>query len=334
MIVDCDDTMMVDEMSTSQHISTSHYTILDVSCTATQTDIKKSYKKLAREYHPDKRPGCEENFRQVCEAYATLSDESKRREYDEWLRGGNTPPRQEIIVPAPQPAPQPEIIFISCDGTKVPFSLETARMCDIAVPFFKEDTDDDDDDDDEALVPAISVPITGRPPIPVPIRGTTLQKVAIFCERYLTYPNDRPNIVKPFTSYHIEEIVPEWYADFVTNISLGTLFDLMKAANFMGIEPLQELVLLPVSMLIEKRAYAGDLPSLFNKLEVGREGKDRKEKISDNDAGTEKTKKNATNIGEVGDVAQDKSNNKRRKKRKGLSKRMRDRLKKSRQSLM
>ncbi len=62
------------------------YAVLGVSKTATADEIKKSYRKLARELHPDKNPGdkaAEERFKAVSEAYDVLSDDAKRKEYDE-----------------------------------------------------------------------------------------------------------------------------------------------------------------------------------------------------------------------------------------------------------
>ena len=62
------------------------YKILDVPKTATSSEIKKKYRTLARELHPDKNPGntaAEERFKAVSEAYDVLSDDAKRKEYDE-----------------------------------------------------------------------------------------------------------------------------------------------------------------------------------------------------------------------------------------------------------
>ena len=62
-----------------------YYKILDVNKTATQTEIKKAYRKLAVKYHPDKtnnNPILTEKFKKITEAYKVLSDESKRRHYD------------------------------------------------------------------------------------------------------------------------------------------------------------------------------------------------------------------------------------------------------------
>ncbi len=59
-----------------------YYKILGVSENASFEEIKKTYRKLAFQYHPDKNPGNEEMMKELNEAYAVLSDEKKRKEYD------------------------------------------------------------------------------------------------------------------------------------------------------------------------------------------------------------------------------------------------------------
>ncbi len=77
-----------------------YYETLGVERTSTEAEIKKSYRKLARKYHPDLNPNnkqAEEKFKQLQEAYEVLSDAEKRRKYDQlgenWKSGAEfTPP--------------------------------------------------------------------------------------------------------------------------------------------------------------------------------------------------------------------------------------------------
>src|ERR671928_1315728 len=64
-----------------------YYKVLGVDRKASQDDIKKAYRKLARRYHPDtnKDAGAEERFKEISEAYDVLGDPEKRKAYD---RGG------------------------------------------------------------------------------------------------------------------------------------------------------------------------------------------------------------------------------------------------------
>jgi len=70
-----------------------YYDILGVKKTATPDEIKKAFRKLARKHHPD-AGGDEEKFKEINEAYETLSDKEKRDAYDQYGQyfGGNVPP--------------------------------------------------------------------------------------------------------------------------------------------------------------------------------------------------------------------------------------------------
>ena len=64
-----------------------YYEILEISKTATKSEIKKAFRKLAQKYHPDKNPGdkdAEERFKAINEAYQVLSDDEKRALYDRY----------------------------------------------------------------------------------------------------------------------------------------------------------------------------------------------------------------------------------------------------------
>lgn len=68
-----------------------YYEILGVSKTATAEEIKKSYRKLAMQYHPDRNPNnkeAEEKFKEATEAYEVLSDAQKRQRYDQFGHSG------------------------------------------------------------------------------------------------------------------------------------------------------------------------------------------------------------------------------------------------------
>lgn len=67
-----------------------YYKILEVSPTATDEEIKKSFRKLAKKYHPDTNgndPKAVERFQDINEAYSVLSDEAKKKAYDDERAG-------------------------------------------------------------------------------------------------------------------------------------------------------------------------------------------------------------------------------------------------------
>ena len=64
-----------------------YYNILSVNKTASKDEIKKAFHKMAHKYHPDKKEGDEAKFKEVNEAYQTLSDDQKRSRYDQFGPG-------------------------------------------------------------------------------------------------------------------------------------------------------------------------------------------------------------------------------------------------------
>src|SRR3954467_2715134 len=68
-----------------------YYPVLGVPASATQDEIKKQYRKLAAKHHPDKNPNdpkAADTFKAISEAYTTLGDEKKRKQYDDMRRLG------------------------------------------------------------------------------------------------------------------------------------------------------------------------------------------------------------------------------------------------------
>ena len=72
-------------LSLAQALDRDPYEVLGVDRRASAAEIKKAYKKLAREFHPDKNqdPQAENRFIEVSEAYEILSDAEKKRNYDQ-----------------------------------------------------------------------------------------------------------------------------------------------------------------------------------------------------------------------------------------------------------
>jgi S-phase kinase-associated protein 1 len=97
--------------------------------------------------------------------------------------------------------------------------------------------------------------------IPLPnVSASVLQKVIEFCKHY--QEEAMTAIQTPLKSSKLEELVQQWYADFV-KIEKNMLFDLVAAANFMDIKPLLDLTCLAVSILIKGKS-AAELREMFN----------------------------------------------------------------------
>src|SRR4051794_12528375 len=76
-----------------------YYKVLGVSRTASEDEIRKAFRKLAREYHPDvakNKSGAEDKFKEINEAYEVLGDAEKRKKYDslgaDWRQGSEFRP--------------------------------------------------------------------------------------------------------------------------------------------------------------------------------------------------------------------------------------------------
>src|SRR3989338_6844618 len=65
-------------------MSKNYYDILGISKSASQDEIKKAFRKLAHEHHPDKQNGNEAKFKEINEAYQALGNEEKRKQYDQF----------------------------------------------------------------------------------------------------------------------------------------------------------------------------------------------------------------------------------------------------------
>ena len=82
-----------------------YYTILEVPPSATPQDVKKAYRRLALQYHPDKNPGneaAESYFKEIQEAYHILSDPERRSAYNQrrWYRHHTAPAAKEVETAA------------------------------------------------------------------------------------------------------------------------------------------------------------------------------------------------------------------------------------------
>lgn len=78
-------------MATRARFDKDYYRIMGLPAEATEEEIRRAYRRLALEWHPDRNPGrveAAERFKEISEAYAVLIDPAKRREYDRVRRGG------------------------------------------------------------------------------------------------------------------------------------------------------------------------------------------------------------------------------------------------------
>ena len=89
----------------------SYYAILGISSSAKADEIKTAYRRLVKEFHPDRYPGGIHMFQQIHESYSVLSDDQKRQQYDQDLMNAKTRahvrhkfnPEMEPLIPEQQP---------------------------------------------------------------------------------------------------------------------------------------------------------------------------------------------------------------------------------------
>lgn len=93
------------------------------------------------------------------------------------------------------------------------------------------------------------------------VEHRVLLKVIEYCEHYADDPMQ--DIELPFKSHDICEIVQPWYANFVTNLTLWELLELMAAADCMMVIPLVELTFIPLSILLVGKD-SNDLRRMFD----------------------------------------------------------------------
>jgi len=98
--------------------------------------------------------------------------------------------------------------------------------------------------------------------IPLPnVKATVLAKVIEYCTHYQTV-EQMTTITTPLKSSKIEEVVQQWYADFV-KVEQVLLFELVTAANFMDVKPLLDLTCFAVAVLIKGKS-AEEIRKIFN----------------------------------------------------------------------
>lgn len=130
---------------------------------------------------------------------------------------------------------------------------EVPRKVAIMSQLVKETLGDGEDEDGDD--------VDGIPDIPLPnVSADVLGKVIEYCKHY--QEDEMHPIQTPLKSCKLDELVQQWYAEFV-KVDKNLLFDLVAAANFMDIKPLLDLTCLAVSILIKGKS-ATELRQMFN----------------------------------------------------------------------
>mmetsp|Transcript_15297 Transcript_15297/g.27728 ORF Transcript_15297/g.27728 Transcript_15297/m.27728 type:complete len:166 (-) Transcript_15297:341-838(-) len=134
--------------------------------------------------------------------------------------------------------------LVSKEGDTYEVPMAAAQMSKLVETSIDEDADEDEVQE-----------------IPLPnVRSAVLTKVIEYCTHYQTDP--MTPITTPLKSSKVEEVVQQWYADFV-KVEQVLLFELVTAANFMDIKPLLDLACFAVAVFIKGKSV-GEIQKIFN----------------------------------------------------------------------
>ena len=101
--------------------------------------------------------------------------------------------------------------------------------------------------------------------IELPMKTNVLVKVIEYCQHYQNVDQMTP-ITTPIKNPKINEVVQQWYAEFVRDLEKEFLFELVTAANYLDIKPLLDLTCLAVSVTIQGKT-AAEMRAFFNMSE-------------------------------------------------------------------
>lgn len=160
------------------------------------------------------------------------------------------------------------IKLIACDDTQTYFEIgrEGAKLIDIVRNFCEEDDDDSEEEDTHTIMKSEPIPLDH-------VKFKALEKVVKFCQRCVDHPKelDDLNQVKlPIQSFHPQEVFPPWHADFISKMSVGDLFELLAAAHYMGVHPLEKMLSVPVSILITVYDSTGKPSTILDRKIISR----------------------------------------------------------------
>jgi len=111
-----------------------YYKILGLDPTCGLEDLKRAFRRLAKRYHPDARGGAlPEEFLRIREAYETLSDKRKRREYDLRVKYGMVPPVHEVRPMRTRPEPVQDLFDDMVDAVRDSFGFPRQRTLEAEV---------------------------------------------------------------------------------------------------------------------------------------------------------------------------------------------------------